>query len=139
MSKPTVAIEFIGPRDEWIERRYKSGLTFKPGQIRSVPVELARKLLRHNDLFAEAKLGGEGNAPDTDDTADLLAEAAERNAEDQAALEERQGIVDQVMTMDKEALAEFAFTRYQQTVNKRRSVENLREEVIGYVDQFGVV
>jgi len=139
MSKPTVAIEFIGPRDEWIERRYKSGLTFKPGQIRSVPVELARKLLRHNDLFAEAKLGGEGNAPDTDDTAELLADAAARNAEDQSALEERQGIVDQVMTMDKEALAEFAFTRYQQTVNKRRSVENLREEVIGYVDQFGVV
>lgn len=139
MSKPTVAIEFIGPRDEWIERRYKSGLTFKPGQIRSVPVELARKLLRHHDLFAEAKLGGEGSTPDTDDTADLLADAAARNAEDQAALEERQGIVDQVMIMDKEALAEFAFTRYQQTVNKRRSVENLREEVIGYVDQFGVV
>jgi hypothetical protein len=139
MSKPTVAIEFIGPRDEWVERRYKSGLTFKPGQIRSVPVDLARKLLRHNDLFAEAKLGDEGNTPDADDTADMLADAEARNAEDQAALEERQGIVDQVMTMDKEALAEFAFTRYQQTVNKRRSVENLREEVIGYVDQFGVV
>jgi hypothetical protein len=139
MSKPTVAVEFIGPRDEWIERRYKSGLTFKPGQIRSVPVELARKLLRHNDLFAEAKLGGEGNVPDKDDTAELLSESQARQDEEQSALENRQGIIDQVMVMDKDALAEFAFTRYQQTLNKRRSVENLREEVAGYVDQFGVV
>src|SRR5690554_2231366 len=132
----TIAVEYIGRREQWIEKRHASGLTFTRGQVRNLPEDLAHRLLRHNDLFAIAK--GDAGSGD-DDTAEQLAKANAKAGKSKDEQRERQEILDQIMTMDKDALAEFAYTRYEQQINKRRSVDNLREEVLGYVDQFGVV
>lgn len=143
----TVPVKYVGRRDEWIERKYGTGLTFSKGQVRHLPESLARRLLRHADLFALADLVSdsagepESGTDDSseDDTAEQLAKAQDEKAQRDKEQEDLQGLRDQIMVMDKEALDEFAYTRYQQKINKRRSVENLREEVIGFVDQYGAV
>jgi len=129
-------VRYIGRPDEWVERRYKSGLRFSKGQIRNLPNDLARKMLRHEDLFVIAEVD---QGAEDDDTAEQLGKAKGKGDEAHKVEEETQAMREQVQNMNKESLEHFAFTRYQQSINKRRSVENLREEVIGLVDQYGVV
>ena len=144
----SVAVEYIGPRAQWLERKYKSNLTFTVGQVRHLPADLARKLLRHADLFALAKHepvepqdAGEliENREPEDDTAELLEKAAEAKQEAAKELDNLQGLRDQVMHMEKESLEHFARVNYRQELDRRRSVAALREQVLGFIDQFGAV
>lgn len=142
MTKPTsgVAVTYTGREDPFIERNYGSGLAFEQGQTRVVPEELAAKLLRHADVFATGDVASVKEEVSTgDDTEESLkrADAAKKNLE---ALEnQRQDVVDRVSVMDKEALKEFAKTKYGQPIPKTMSVENMRAKVIGFIDQFGLV
>ena len=131
-----VPVKYVGRRPDFFDRIYGSGLFFDQGQTRWIPAELARKLLRHADLFER---GEEDSEASEDDTAEILEEAArERDAQriDQAAV---QDLRDSVQSMDKEALSHFARTNYRQIIDRRRSVEALREEVLGFIDRFGAV
>ena len=131
-----VPVKYVGRRPDFFDRVYGSGLFFDQGQTRWVPSELARKLLRHADLFER---GEEDLEASEDDTAEILEEAArERDAQrvDQSAI---QDLRDSVQSMDKEALSQFASTNYRQIIDRRRSVETLREEVLGFIDRFGAV
>lgn len=151
---PTTAIRYIGKKP-FADRLYGSGLDFEPNQVREVPSELARSFLKHADLFEKVEAPqGELIAPPNDDeppqeppeptepqddTAELLALQAEKDkakAQDENAL---QDLFVQVSVMDKNALEQFAKDRYQVDLNKRKSVENLREEVIGLINQFGAL
>lgn len=150
-----VLVQYIGKRDVWVDRKYTGGLTFTKGQKRSIPAVMAGKMLRHTDLFAEfipeEPLLAEDQDDDTqeqeqeqelhevDDTEQLLKESQELKDDEDETEQELQSIRDEIYNMDKEALEHFAFTRYEQKINKRRSVENLRQEVIGLVDQYGAV
>lgn len=133
-------VQFIGAR-EWHDRLYGSGLAFAPGQVRRVPAELARRLLRHGDLFTEA--GGGAAAPaaaePADDTAEQLAAAASKQTQETDVERQRQDMIDTVNAMGKDALREFAQTNYRQNLDKRQSVESMRAKVAGFIDQFGVV
>lgn len=129
-----VPVKYIGRRPEFFDRIYGSGLFFDQGQTRLLPAELARKLLRHADLFER---GEEDLEASEDDTAEILEEAArERDAQriDQSVI---QDLRDSVQSMDKDALSQFAGTNYRQIIDRRRSVEALREEVLGFIDRFG--
>ena len=131
-----VPVKYVGRRPDFFDRIYGSGLFFDQGQTRWVPAELARKLLRHADLFER---GEEDLEASEDDTAEILEEAArERDTQriDQSAI---QDLRDSVQSMDKEALSHFAGTNYRQIIDRRRSVEALREEVLGFIDRFGAV
>ena len=131
-----VPVKYVGRRPDFFDRIYGSGLFFDQGQTRWIPAELARKLLRHADLFER---GEEDSEASEDDTAEILEEAArERDAQriDQTAV---QDLRDSVQSMDKEALSHFARTNYRQIIDRRRSVEALREEVLGFIDRFGAV
>lgn len=160
-----VLVQYIGKRDVWVDRKYTGGLTFTKWQKRSIPAVMAGKMLRHTDLFAEfipkepvlaedqdeADQGQpeqddsaqdqeqEQEHPEVDDTEQLLKESQELKDDEDEIEQELQSIRDEIYNMDKEALEHFAFTRYEQKINKRRSVENLRQEVIGLVDQYGAV
>jgi len=80
---------------------------------------------------------GDNNSEDNTD--ELLDNAkAEQEAKEQQE-RERQDVIDRVQGMDKDALDNFAYSNYEQRINKRKSVENLREDVIGMIDRFGVV
>lgn len=135
------AIAYRGARERFIDRAYGSKLTFSPGQVRIVPAELARRLLRHADLFVEAEAPTEEAAPQAcdDDTAEILEQS---NQEKKATDKEQnrvQDLRDRVATMDKEALDHFAMTNYRQNIDKRIGIGKLREQVIGFIDQFGAL
>lgn len=132
-------ILYIGTKP-FTDRLYNTGLSFDVKQSRDLPAETARLFLRHADLF---ELVESDSPKDTikkdDDTQNQLNAQAQKNeqkAKDDNAL---QDLYVQVSTMDKDALEQFARDHYQVDLNKRKSLDNLRDEVVGLIDQFGVV
>lgn len=149
------SIEYIGKKP-FFDRLYNTGLSFDMGQIRSIPSPTARLFLKHADLFRvaeQAEKTGEpkdkkakdntpadGEATDTvDDTEALLAEQAEKTAQKLKDENNLRDLYVQVSVMDKTALEQFAKDRYQHNIDKRKSVETLREEVVGLIDRFGAL
>jgi hypothetical protein len=124
-----ITVQYIGKREIYVDKLYRSGLTFVPEQTRHVSGELARKLLRHIDLF---------RATDVEDTP--LEPAFEEDplldtfSEDLIA-----GIKDQIITMDKNALELFAREKYGHELDKRFGIEKLRVQVMEMIDQYGIV
>lgn len=152
-TKDEVSIKYIGKREPWHDRLYRTGLVFDCNQVRTIPWDMARKFLRHEDLFekvdADAKDEGdetpqkpEGDTQDDsnqepDDTQALLDEQEAKNKDKDDEQKELQALYDQVNVMDKDALKDFAQTHYQQNTNNSKSVENIRIDVVGMIDQFG--
>jgi len=135
-----VAVTYTGREDPFIERNYGSGLVFEQGQTRVVPEELAAKLLRHADVFATGDVSAVKEEVSTgDDTEESLKQADAAKKDIEALENQRQDVVDQVNLMDKDALKEFAKTKYGQPLPKTLSVENMRTKVVGFIDQFGLV
>ena len=135
----TTTITFIGRRDSYRDRLYGSGLTFDKGQSRTVPSTLARQFLRHPDTFSVAEKQAKATAKAKDDTASVLEQAAIEKQEQDKSQFDLQGLYDQVAIMDKEGLAHFALVNYRHEMDKRTALPTMREQVIGLIDQFGVV
>lgn len=131
------AVKYIG-RKPFVDRLYGSGLPFEIGQTRVVPALLARQFLRHPE-FEQGEAEAPIEPPKGDDTAVLLEQADKAQVEQTTHLSELQELRDQVSYMDKDALEQFALTKYRQNIDKRRSLPALREQVIGLIDQFGAV
>lgn len=162
-SMKPVEVKYIGKRQPWFDRLYDTGLSFVCGQSRVLPWDMAPKFLRHSDLFEKveqasakppaddekdskppaddknAKDKGDKDEAPKDDTQALLDEQAAKNKEKDDEQAEKQALYDQVANMDKDGLKDFAEVNYQQKINKSKSLENLRAEVTGMIDQFGVV
>lgn len=143
----TIDVQYIGRRERWKDTLYGTGLYFNAGQVRTLPIAIATKLLRHKDVFEEfagAPAADRMTEPgiqreSDDDTSALLEEGRRDGKRAQQTLLEVQQVFDQIDRMDKAALEEFARNNYRQDIDKRRSLENLREQVRQMVDQFGVV
>lgn len=136
-----VTVQYTGREINFVERNYGSGLTFDQGQARTVPRELADKLLRHGDVFqrADAEPAPAKGKAKGDDTAAQLAKAAKETAEKDATNNQRQDVVDQVNVMEKDALKEYASIKYGQPLSKSLTLENMRAKVVGFIDQYGLV
>ncbi|UZA02083.1 hypothetical protein [Moraxella bovis] len=133
-----ISINYIGKKP-FFDRLYNTGLTFDVGQVRDVPDDMARLFLRHKDLFAVSDTAQKAPKKETDNTQALIDQQAKETAEKTKNENNLQELYTQVSVMDKDALEQFAKDHYQIDLNKRKSLENLREEVIGLIDQFGVV
>ena len=152
-TKDEVSIKYIGKREPWHDRLYRTGLVFDCNQVRTIPWDMARKFLRHEDLFEQmnADAKGKGNeagksAEDdaqndsdskADDTQALLDEQEAKNKDKDDEQRELQALYDQVNVMEKDALKDFAQNHYQQKTNNSKSVENIRLDVTAMIDQFG--
>lgn len=140
-----VAVRYIGYKPEWRDRLYGSGLTFEPLQVRNVPWELARRFLRHTDLFARveaaeaAALPVEAKAEPIDDTAELLEQASKARAEQAKREFDLADLHREVDNMDFSTLTTFADTRYGLKLTKQKGLERGRAEVHARIDQFGAV
>lgn len=135
----TAAVTYTGKR-YWADRLYGSGLDFEPGQTREMPTELARKFLKHADMFAATSVtpAQERKQQEIDDTQAKLDAAAQKRAMKKAEQDRRQDLVDRVNAMDEQSLRDFAKNTYQQEIDGRvHDMAKLREKVIGFVDQFG--
>lgn len=111
-----VAVTYIGRQENYIDRIYRTGLSFTPGQSRQLPAGMAAKFLRHGDSFERTKADGdaeankkppEGDTPPVDDTAEKLAEAEKKAKEEREKEERLFAIHGQIDSMDKEEVREF--------------------------------
>lgn len=133
------SINYIGKKP-FFDRLYNTGLSFDVGQVRDVPDDMARLFLRHKDLFVVSDTAPKApKTKETDNTQTLIDQKAKETAEKIKSENNLQELYTQVSVMDKDALEQFAKDHYQVDLNKRKSLENLREEVIGLIDQFGVI
>lgn len=138
-----IPVKYIGRRPEWHDRVYGTGLYFSTEQTRKLPPEIARRLLRHIDLFEKAEAPVVEAATDPvsqdDDTAKLLEQGKQEQQDQHAVQTQLQDLYDQVEQMGKDSLIEFASTKYRQQLSKRDSVATLRSQVRQFIDQFGAV
>ncbi|WP_322979125.1 RyR domain-containing protein [Pseudomonas sp. C11] len=142
-----LAVVYIGRKPAYTDHLYGTGLSFTQGQERAMPVDIARKFLRHPDMFKEGDATAVTEAqaePDKvddqdDDTARQLAEAKKLEDEQRDKENRILDLKQQINVMTKESLAEYAMTNYKQNLDKRKSVAELRQAVTGMIDQFGVV
>ena len=118
-------IEYLGRRTPHTDGLYGTRIEWNVvGAVRLVPDDVATKMVKVNrDVYRIGTYAGE--------TVPALQSA--KPVEDHARLE--LDIV--IQTMDKDALEAYARTHFRQELDKRRSVETLRQEVGRMIDQFG--
>lgn len=141
----TVPVQYIGRRESFRDHLFGTGLTFTQGQTRALPGDVARKFLRHADQFAQAGAEDAQQAPAaqpvlTDDgTREALEKAALEQQEAAAKENQLQDMYVTIAHMPKDALIEFARNNYRQELDKSKKLGELRDQVRGFVDQFGMV
>ena len=116
-----LSVKYIGKRAEYTEGAYGTRIHFLQGESRMVPVDKARLMLKHPDVYAPG-------VPDA-----VIAVLPEVKTEDDPTQDMR----DSIAIMDKAALEAYAKTNFRVDIDKRRSIETLRTEVTGLVDRFG--
>ena len=120
-----VSVKYIGKRLEYTDGTYGTRIHFVQGESRLVPLDKARLMLKHPDVYAP----GEADAPIA-----VMPEAKDKKPD-----EETQDMRDSIAIMDKAALETYAKTNFRINIDKRKNVEALRAEVTGLVDRFGAL
>ncbi|MBI1625184.1 hypothetical protein [Comamonas suwonensis] len=138
-------VKYIGRRSPYVDRLYGTNLSFERGQVRSLPSQIAKRFLRHADMFASCKdeqaassQDGQSSAQLVDDTLQTLEQAQKLQDEQRDKDTQRQQLIDQIMNMDKEGVQQFAKDSYNQVVPKNLSLDNMRTKVLSMLDQYGV-
>ena len=122
-------ITYIGHRPFYTDGACGSGLTFQQGQTLLVEDEVARKMLRHPSVYQLASM------EESDKPVEAPAKKAKSQNEDDDA---DQTARDAIANMTKDALSQYAKTHFSVDLDKRKSVGDLRAQVTGLYDQFGV-
>jgi len=117
-------VKYIGNRAEYTDGTYGTRIHFVQGESRMVPVDKARLMLKHADVYAP----GVADAPRVE-----LVPVPKDETDDV------QDVRDSIAIMDKDALSVYAKTHFQVNIDKRKGVEALRTEVTQYVDRFGAL
>lgn len=131
-------IQFIG-QEEWQDRLYDSGLYFIPEQVRDVNLHIARKLLKHSDLFVEyTENHDDSDDGKDDDTSQLSEEAKKLKQKQDDELNYKLDVINQVTQMDKNNLVAFAKQHWNIDLDKNNRVKDLRDEVHGLIEQYGL-
>lgn len=120
----TKPICYVGRRPVYRDGAYGSGIVFQQGETKLVPADLAAKLLRHPDVYVP---GVEAGAVPVE-----LKEPVKQTQD-----ESTQDLRDTIAFMDKDALETFAKTNFKIDLDKRKSVNALRQHVTQLVDQYG--
>jgi len=135
-------IKYIGKRETYVEGMYGSKIEFTKGESVDVDNKLAAKLLRHKDQYIEDTESA-GSADDIEDT-NSADDIEDTNSDDDTESTDSdddpmQDVRDSIVTMDKQSLIDFAEANFSGlSLNKRKSEENLRVELIQLVDRYGV-
>lgn len=140
-----VGVQYVGRKPTFTDHLYGTGLTFERNQVRYMPTDIGRKFLRHADQFKAAvavaiPAADEPAADDSaDDTAELLAKAKAKQELEQKDETALQDVRQQIGLMTKKALTDYAMNNYRQKLDQSQKVDDLRRQVIGMVDQYGLV
>ena len=125
-----VGIRYVGVRDLHEDHLYGTRLAWLPGQVHNVDAAIAVRMLMHKDVYERADV--EANKP--------VSGKSNQVEQEQERVQEQQ--LDDTRSasaiMDKDALEQFAKTHFQIDLDKRKGLSNLRSQVIGLIDQFGM-
>lgn len=127
----TIAVCYVGRRPVYREGAYGSGIVFTKGETKLVPLDLATKLLRHDDVYVPGSASKGMEVASVPDPVKKTAEQAEE--------EVMQSLRDSISTMDKDALETYARTQFKIDIDKRRGLDKLRQQVTQLIDQYGAV
>lgn len=120
-------IKYIGHRLTYREGCYGSGLVFQRNEVVNLDDDaLAAKLLRHSDVYVRAE-AADGN---------VIAVGTPKKEDD--AEDSEQDVRDSIMSMNKIALASYASTHFNVDLDHSKKIGELRVQVVGLFDQFGV-
>lgn len=120
-----IAVKYIGHRQKFSDVIYGSGIAFAPGQTVNVDDAIARKMLKHADVYERGDMA-EADAP----------VSAPKNPSDDE--DPDQTARDAIANMSKDALVTYAKTTFSVDLDKRSSVGDMRTKVTGLYDQYGV-
>lgn len=123
-----IPIKYIGHRPVYRDGACGSELVFEQGQTLTVAEEFAVKMLRHPSVYVRGELG------DEDAVAPATAKKVKATDDEDPAHTMR----DSIAQMNKEALETFAKTHFSVDLDKRKSIGDLRAQVTGLFDQFGI-
>ena len=136
-----IGVTYTGSEDPFVDRIYRSRLTFEHGQTRELPPELAAKFLQHADVFqaaGEAKAKKPAKAKAKDDTQEQLEAAEKAESERREQENSRFEVHQQIDKMDKAAMRDFAKTNFKVDFPGALGEAKMREQVKGLVDQYGM-
>ena len=138
-----IAIQYVGRKDQHIDRLYGSNLVFAHGQVRIVPSNIASNLLKHPEFqrYEQQDLNAtESDTQQSDDTSLILDESKKKQEKDD---ENEALIMDEIDTVqritDKKSLVEYAKHKYDQSLKMNSSVKTLQDQVVDLIKRFGVV
>lgn len=135
-----IAIQYVGRKDQFIDRLYGSNLVFARGQVRTVPSNLAGSLLKHPEFQRCEQLADDDTNHQNDDTSEIL-DAAKKQQDKED--EQETIVLDEIETIsritDKQSLIEYAKSKYDQDLKVSSSVKTLQGQVVEMIKQFGVV
>jgi hypothetical protein len=126
--RDTQTIVYIGRRELHKDTLYGTGEWAK-GQHKLVDVVVALKMLRHPDVFEAGKV----EAVSTD-----VVPAPKAKPKDNDISDDVQEALYAINNMNADAIASFVSENFQQKVDRRKSVENLRIEATRLLHQFGL-
>ena len=133
-----VGVTYTGSEDPFVDRIYRSRLTFERGQTRELPPELAAKFLQHADVFqAAGEAKAKKPAKSKDDTQEQLEAAEKAESERREQENTRFEVHQQIDKMDKAAMRDFAKTNFKVDFPGALGEAKMREQVKGLVDQYG--
>lgn len=116
-------IKYVGKRSSYTDNLY-SRLTFEQGESLMVPDDIAVKMLKHPDQY----VSGDSKTARTVDISQP------------EPVEDTQDLRDTVMQLTSiDALADMALNDYGIKLDKRKSLDNLRTDVVQLIDRYGAV
>lgn len=134
-----IGVTYTGNEDPFVDRIYRSRLTFEHGQTRELPPELAAKFLQHADVFqAAGEAKAKKPAKAKDDTQEQLEAAEKAEGERREQENTRFEVHQQIDKMDKAAMRDFAKTNFKVEFPGALGAAKMREQVKGLVDQYGM-
>ena len=134
-----IGVTYTGREDPFVDRIYRSRLTFEHGQTRELPPELAAKFLQHADVFqAAGEAKAKKPAKAKDDTQEQLEAAEKAESERREQENSRFEVHQQIDKMDKAAMRDFAKTNFKVEFPGALGEAKMREQVKGLVDQYGM-
>jgi len=118
-----LSVKYIGKRAEYTEGTYGTRIHFIQGESRMVPVDKARLMLKHPDVYV----------PGVEDAVIAVVQEEPSKKPD----EESQDMRDSIAIMDKASLESYAKTNFRINIDRRKHIDTLRAEVTALVDRFG--
>ena len=136
-------IQYLGRRQPYRDGVCGSGLTFqKTGDVLPALDVFAQQMLKHPSVYKKVDAPAAGIKPVAVIESEPLPESVRAQIEAVNAQkkehEKSSDIRLEIQMMDKPALEAFAQAHFNQKIDKRLSVDSLRQHVTGLYEQFGL-